>query len=60
MKLIKTSKVGKRGGSLNVVIPSAIADLFEINEGITVKWIATVGEGTPSLVVEKEEKKSSE
>jgi len=34
--------------------------LFDIKEGDVLKWVGIVGEGTPSLIVEKEEKESSE
>lgn len=52
--MIRTSKVGKKGGSVNVTIPQAIADLFGIKEGDVIRWIGIVGEGTPTLCVEKE------
>ncbi|WP_279845453.1 AbrB/MazE/SpoVT family DNA-binding domain-containing protein [Methanobacterium formicicum] len=54
MKMIRTSKVGRKGGSVNVTIPQAIADLFEIKEGDVIKWTGIVGDGTPTLCVEKE------
>lgn len=57
--MIRTSKVGKRGGSINATIPLAIADLFDIKEGDVLKWVGIVGEGTPTLTIEKE-KESSE
>ena len=53
--MIKKTKAGRRGGSINVVIPSAIADLFDITEGSTIKWIAEFGDGSRKLCVETEE-----
>ncbi len=58
--MIRTSKVGKWGGSINATIPLVIVELFDIKEGDVLKWVGIVGEGTPSLIVEKEEKESSE
>lgn len=53
--MIRTSKVGKRGGSINATIPLAIADLFNIKEGDVLKWTGIVGEGLPTLCVEKQD-----
>lgn len=53
--MIRTSKVGRKGGSVNVTIPMAIADLFKIKEGDIIKWTGIIGEGSPTLCIEKEE-----